>query len=92
VDRTERLLLSVPLTRRVERTPREEHDMKVACEVEEIVIENEAGIEVGGVQVTCPRCGHSTESYGTGEQSIKRCLVLLREGCPKGESNFYIES
>jgi hypothetical protein len=38
----------------------------------------------------CSRCGHETESFGTGESSIKRCLVLMREECPEGESNFYV--
>jgi len=39
---------------------------------------------------TCTRCGHQTESYGNSDASVKRCLVLMREECPKGENNFYV--
>src|SRR5206468_282498 len=41
------------------------------------------------VRATCSRCGHETESGGTGENSIKRCLVLMRGECPQGENNRY---
>ena len=30
------------------------------------------------------------EAYGTGENSVKRCLMALREECPKNERNFYV--
>lgn len=33
----------------------------------------------------CGRCGHTTTSLGTTERSARRCLVLLREECPKGK-------
>jgi hypothetical protein len=42
------------------------------------------------VIVTCSQCGHQTESYGTGDSSIKRCLALMREECPEGEENYYV--
>lgn len=64
--------------------------MKVECEVDYVDLENDNGRIVEGVEVTCSRCGHSTESYGTGESSIKRCLVMLNEECPRGENNFYV--
>jgi hypothetical protein len=48
------------------------------------------GRHVDVVQVTCSRCGHSTRSYGSSDASAKRCLVLLREECPRGERNFYV--
>ena len=35
-------------------------------------------------------CQHTTESFGTGEKSVKRCLVLMRQECPEGEENFYV--
>ena len=35
---------------------------------------------------------HSTESYGTGDKSVKRCLALMRDECPMGENNFYVEA
>ena len=44
-----------------------------------------------GVVACCGRCGHSTTSFGTGEASVRRCLALLREECPRGEINFYEE-
>jgi hypothetical protein len=44
---------------------------------------------VSGVEVTCSRCGHSEESFGTDEPSLKRCGYLLRENCPRGEQNYY---
>jgi hypothetical protein len=63
---------------------------KVRCEVEEVNLQNEKGYLAPGVRVTCGRCGHETESFGTSEVSIRRCLALLREECPEGESNFYV--
>lgn len=65
--------------------------MKVFCVVEEVDVEDDNGREREGVMATCPRCGYSTESLGTGDGSVRRCLVLLREGCPEGENNYYVE-
>lgn len=64
---------------------------RVECTVEECDLDNERGGTTRGVKVTCGRCGHTTESFGTSERSIKRCLVLMRENCPEGEENFYVE-
>ena len=44
---------------------------------------------VEGVEVTCDKCGHSEESFGTGDSSLSRCAYLLRENCPRAEKNFY---
>lgn len=63
---------------------------RVKCKVEEIEIEGDDGRKVPSVRVTCGECGHSTESYGRKENSIKRCLCLLREQCPEGKENFYV--
>ena len=65
--------------------------MKISCEVEEISLEGDYG-EVESVRVTCSKCGHYTESFGTGEASIRRCLVLMREECECNENNFYVAS
>lgn len=46
--------------------------------------------EVEKVVIKCNRCGSETESYGTSEASINRSLLLLRQGCPRGERNFYV--
>lgn len=61
----------------------------IRCEIDEIELNGDYGGLIPSVQATCPRCGHTTESYGTGEPSIKRCLVLLHEECPEGANNFY---
>ena len=65
--------------------------MRVFATITDIELENDRGYLIDSVEAECSRCGHTTESFGTGEASIKRCLVLLREECPRGESNFYIE-
>jgi hypothetical protein len=64
--------------------------MKVQCSVEIVGLENDEGHDVDGVLVTCSRCEHSEESYGTSEASVRRCLALLRENCPRNERNFYV--
>jgi len=64
--------------------------MWVSCSISEVTLEGDYG-EVDGVSAECSRCGHETESFGTSEASIKRCLVLLREECPNGENNFYTD-
>lgn len=51
----------------------------------------DSGREIEGVVATCSRCGYTTESFGNSELSVKRCLVLLREGCPKKENNLYVQ-
>ena len=50
--------------------------MRVSCSVDEVFLEGDYG-EVEGVEATCSRCQHSTESFGTGDASIRRCLVML---------------
>jgi hypothetical protein len=63
--------------------------VRVLCEVEEDELETDDGGSIPGVIVACSRCGTTTESYGTSEASIKRCLALMRENCPEGERNWY---
>ena len=65
--------------------------MRVKCTVSDETIENDDGIEVEGVVVECSRCGHTTESFGTSETSVRRCLALMRDECPGAEDNFYVE-
>jgi len=64
----------------------------VECELTETELENDYGHEIPGVVATCAACGHETESFGTGDSSVRRCLVLMREQCPKGARNFYVEA
>lgn len=60
----------------------------VFCELTEIDLEGDYG-DIESVRLTCAKCGHTTESFGTSTASIKRCLVLMRKECPRDESNFY---
>jgi hypothetical protein len=64
--------------------------MQVEVEVRQIQMQGDY-CEVDAVQAACRRCGHCVESFGTSDRSIRRCLVLLREECPNGGSNFYVE-
>jgi hypothetical protein len=66
--------------------------MRVRAEIDEITQENEEGQLIDSVSATCSRCEHETVSYGTSDESIKRCLALLREECPEGENNFYVSN
>ena len=66
--------------------------MRVRCDIDYVDLENEDGYEVEGVCATCPRCGHTTESFGTSDASVRRCLVLLRDECPNGERNYYLDA
>ncbi len=66
---------------------------KTRCEVEEFTAYpmNEYGsvVSIPSVRARCSRCGHTTESGGREERSITRCLVLMREQCPRGERHYY---
>lgn len=62
--------------------------MRVTVEIYETTTEGDYG-EVPCLDLTCTRCGHSVEVYGTEEASAKRGALMLREECPRGESNFY---
>lgn len=65
--------------------------MRVTCEIEEIDLPGtETDTDVPSIRATCGRCGHETESYGTTDRSVARCLVLMREECPYNETNFYV--
>ena len=69
---------------------------RVSCQIEEIELEGDYETSDGGyvsvpsVCATCSKCGHTVESYGTEEASVKRCLALMNEECPEGENNFYV--
>lgn len=63
---------------------------KIEVEISYVDIENEQGILLPSVQANCTKCGHITESFGTSERSVKRCLVLLKEECPESSNNFYV--
>lgn len=64
--------------------------MRVDCDVDYVEVENDNGIPVESVEVTCSRCGHTTMSFGQSGRSIRRCLALMSEECPEAENNFYV--
>lgn len=66
--------------------------MRVPCETSAETRENDDGVEVDGISATCTRCDHETFSFGTSDASVRRCLVLMREECPKNETNFYTDA
>jgi hypothetical protein len=72
--------------------PKQPPVFSVVCQLDYDDLENDEGYDVEGVRATCTRCGHQVESFGTHEGSIKRCLVLMRQECPKKENNYYLRS
>ena len=64
-------------------------EVLVQCDVEYTELTNDSDRLVDGVVATYSRCGHATESFGTSEASVRRCLAMMREECPEGEGNFY---
>lgn len=64
---------------------------RITCTIDETMLECDSGREIPGVIARCSRCGHTTESFGTSEASILRCLALMNEECPNGENNFYAD-
>lgn len=64
--------------------------MRIPCDIDEVELDGDYG-PIDGVQAACLRCGHVTESFGTSDDSRKRCLVLMREECPRRENHFYQE-
>jgi hypothetical protein len=65
--------------------------VRVPVTVGHTTLTNDKGIEVASVCATCSRCDHETESFGTSDRSVRRCFVLMREECPRGEENFYFD-
>lgn len=49
-----------------------------------------ATTRVEDLRLTCRRCGHEVEVFGTDGDSARRGAVMLREECPNGEKNFYV--
>jgi hypothetical protein len=73
-----------------DRRPRWQRMKPIHCDAETVFLEGDYRDDVPGVRVTCSRCGHCTESYGTGGASVRRCLAMLREECGMAERNFYV--
>jgi hypothetical protein len=62
----------------------------VECQIDYVELENDDGLQIDGVRAICERCEHETESFGTTSASVRRCLVLMREECPREEHNYYL--
>lgn len=62
--------------------------MRVPIEISEEDLDGDYGT-VPGLIITCTRCCHSVEVFGTEDNSVKRGAVMLRDECPLDEDNFY---
>jgi hypothetical protein len=62
--------------------------MNIECTVEDTELPGDY-VLIPSLRIACTRCGHVTESFGQHQRSLRRCLALLREECPKGEQNHY---
>lgn len=63
--------------------------MKIDVEIDEDYFPGDYG-DVAGLLVTCSRCGHSVEVFGQETASALRAARMLRDECPKNESNYYV--
>jgi len=66
----------------------QENIMRVPCSIAEAPLKGENG-DVKGIIVTCNKCGHTTQCFGTSDRSKLRCLAAMRAECPEGQDNFY---
>lgn len=66
--------------------------MTIECEVRAVTLTNDRGRPVDGVEATCSQCDHCESAYGESDRSIRRALAMLRENCPRGEENYYVET
>lgn len=62
--------------------------MKISVEIDEEEFDGDYG-PVSGLRLTCSRCRHDVEVFGTGESSALRGAAMLRAECPRGENNYY---
>jgi hypothetical protein len=62
--------------------------MRVPIDISEEDLDGDYGT-VPGLIITCTRCRHSVEVFGTEDNSMKRGAVMLRDECPLDEDNFY---
>jgi hypothetical protein len=62
--------------------------MRVHVDIDHTDVAGESG-QVEGLYLVCARCSHEVEVAGTTAASARRGAMMLREECPRGESNFY---
>ncbi len=63
---------------------------KIPCKIEYGEDYNDYDTTTPTTTAVCGRCGHRITSWGNGDASIRRCLVLLKNECPNQENNFYV--
>jgi hypothetical protein len=56
---------------------------------EEIELCSENGKEVPGLLATCRRCDYNVSVFGIEQGSENYAFVLLHQGCPNREHNYY---
>jgi len=64
---------------------------QIECEVYYFDKENDRGGTTPSVKITCGKCMWEVEVFGQGPDSIKRGLATMREECPEGKKNWYVE-
>ena len=57
--------------------------MIIAIDICEEELEGDFG-PVSGLRLTCGRCGHCVEVFGTHDVSARRGAAMLRDECPRG--------
>ena len=62
---------------------------RIKATADEVELEGDHGM-VAGLEVTCGKCGHTVEVFGTSDASERRGGVMLAEDCPRKERNFYV--
>jgi len=62
---------------------------RIKATADEVELEGDYGM-VAGLEVTCAKCGHTVEVFGTSDASERRGGVMLAEDCPRNERNFYV--
>lgn len=67
--------------------------MRVPCKVQRVTVEGDFAPEVDAVRVRCQKlgCNGSADALGQGEGSVRLAFLKLRDTCPRGEDNFYVD-
>jgi hypothetical protein len=62
----------------------------VKCRIHKTIWETHKAGRYDSTRATCSICNNSTSSHGSGDKSVNRCLVLLKNSCPMGANHFYV--
>jgi hypothetical protein len=61
----------------------------INCSIERVDLPDKSGRMIPSTRLTCGSCNHVVECFGQRGRSVRRALVLLRNGCPSGMTNSY---